>query len=194
MGLSSLGRVVTGAVVALGLASCSDDDQIPAPPVMPLVLSSLNLSNGGVFEAVNTCAGADLSPQLSWAGGPPNALTYAITLTDITTGTDQWALWDLTGSVRSLTAGLSADPLLPNNPPLGTSTPAKQSQASGGFGYEGPCPMGTPHTYRLRIDAIGASPLPGVVPGSAPAAVAAAIAPASLEHSEIMASSAASPL
>jgi phosphatidylethanolamine-binding protein (PEBP) family uncharacterized protein len=184
---------VMSAVCAVGLAACSSDEDPPAvPATAPLTLTSLNLSNGGAFGDVNTCAGADASPALSWTGGPANTLTWAITLTDVNTGVTQWALWDIPAGTRTLPASLSSDPQLPYSPDFAASVVTKQSQASGGFGYEGPCPMGALHTFRLGIDAIGVNPL-GVAAGSRPDTVSTAVAAMSLAHADITASSAASP-
>jgi len=180
------------AVAAFG-CSTNTDEPTSAPAAAPLALSSLNLSEGGAFQTVNTCAGDNVSPQLSWTGGPAETLTYALTLTDLTAGTTQWALWNVTASVRSLPAGLSRDPLLPNNPNLAVPTSALQSESAGAFGYQGPCPMGATHTFQLRIDALGTASLPGLAAGSDPGAVAAAASSASLGHAEINASSNASP-
>lgn len=133
-----------------------------------LSLASTAVPTNGVFAAANTCAGADLSPDLEWAPGVSQARSYAVALADAASGALQWVVWDIPASVTSLPAGLATTPLLT------TPAGAKQVSASGN-GYVGPCPQGQQRFYEFEIYALPVATLAGVTTDSPPSAVATAI-------------------
>jgi phosphatidylethanolamine-binding protein (PEBP) family uncharacterized protein len=133
-----------------------------------LTLTSTAAPTNGVFLDASTCAGADTSPDLDWAPGLARAQSYAIVLTDTTTGAAQWVVWDIPATVTSLPAALPASALL--------ATPAGAKQVStSGNGYVGPCPNGQERFYEFTIFALPVTTLPNVTTQSSPSAVATAI-------------------
>lgn len=118
------------------------------------VLTSPSLTQGGMFPAELTCAGANRSPELDWAGGP-SAMSYALVLTDTANMLRHWAVWDIPATTHSLPAMLATTPTL--------TVPAGAHQASAsGNGYTGPCPNGNTHTYLFELNAVDVATLPGL--------------------------------
>ncbi len=134
-----------------------------------LTLASTAVPTNGAFAVAYTCTGADTSPDLEWAPGVSQALSYAVALTDAATGAPQWIVWDIPAGVTSLPAGLAATPML--------ATPAGAKQVStSGSGYVGPCPQsGQRRFYEFEIYALPITTLAGVTTQSSPSAVATAI-------------------
>jgi phosphatidylethanolamine-binding protein (PEBP) family uncharacterized protein len=66
--------------------------------------------NGGSIPKLNTCGGADLSPELAWSGEQPGTEEFALIVDDPDApgGTwNHWLRWDIPAHVRSLTAGFT---------------------------------------------------------------------------------------
>lgn len=109
-----------------------------------------------MFPAVNTCAGANTSPQLDWTAGPATALSYAMVLIDRgNNNLVHWVLWDIPPATRSLPAMLPTTAML-------TDPAGARQVAFTGSGYQGPCPSGNVHNYEFAIHAIDAAMLPGL--------------------------------
>src|SRR2546430_4658730 len=54
---------------------------------------------GGTFPDANTCAGVNVSPQMSWTAGPTGTMSYAITLTALDfMNAAHWVTWDIPAS------------------------------------------------------------------------------------------------
>jgi len=140
---------------APGTFDAADDTPDAAPGAF--ALTSTAYSEGGAIPIKHSCDGDNVSPALTWTGGP-GAAGYGIVFTDNTNGLIHSVIWDIPGSVMSLPEDVEkvAQP----------STPAgsKQTRAWNGstIGYEGPCP-GTPHTYEFIIYSYDTYPLPGVI-------------------------------
>jgi Raf kinase inhibitor-like YbhB/YbcL family protein len=127
-------------------------------------------------------SGAELSPAISWTGGPDTAASYVLVFHDIdapvgNTGTDDllhWMVWKIPGSSRSLAEGV------PHGPQLGDGS--RQISASGPY-YRGPATpaTGPAHHYILELFALDAMvDVPAV--GQSPAATRAAVVAAMAGH------------
>ena len=126
-----------------------------------LVLTSTAFEDGAAIPLRHACAdhgGDDLSPALTWSGGP-EAAGYAVVLTDrsIRGGFVHSVIWDIPGDVASLPEGVDkvAEPAEPAG--------AKQTLAYDNEtrGYRGPCPP-EEHSYEFALFALAENPLPGV--------------------------------
>ena len=145
------------------------------------MLTSPSLTQGGMFPPELTCAGANRSPELDWAGGP-TAMSYALVLTDTANMLRHWVLWDIPAATRSLPA------MLATTPTLTTPAGARQVSASGN-GYTGPCPNGNTHTYLFELHAVDVAMLPGLSATPTTAQAVAAIMMHSLGKASLSAQS-----
>jgi Raf kinase inhibitor-like YbhB/YbcL family protein len=102
-----------------------------------------------------SCEGANISPQLSWSGGP-DAPGYALVFTDQSNGLIHWILWDIAGDSDLLTEDV--DPgYMPADVPG-----ARQSDNYAGMKmFAGPCPPNM-HNYEFVLYAVDELPLPGL--------------------------------
>ena len=132
-------------------------------------LTSSKLAEGAAFASEFTCASnPNHSPPLTWTPGPSAALSYALVLLDTNNSFNHWVVWDMPPSTSMLVESLPTTANL--------SMPAGAKQVSGqGMGYLGPCPGGTPHTYKFTIYALDVATLPGVTTSSMSSDVATAI-------------------
>lgn len=92
-----------------------------------------------------TCDGRNISPPLSWAGTPSEAVAFAIVMTDL--DAPEYAHWTVANVdvlVPSLNEGQA--------PPLAVVAMNEEGDAA----YSGPCPpRGSTHTYQISIYALG---------------------------------------
>ncbi len=154
----------------------SEPDPVPTPPDAgqpsgPFTLTSSAFAEGGTIPSVHTCAGADQSPALSWTEGPPGTQSYAVVFTDLSNSLIHWVIYDIPASARGLPGNVQKAPQ--PSVPAG----AKQVRSYGNtiYGYRGPCPGGSFHTYRFEAGALDVAALPGVTTQSSRDAARAAI-------------------
>lgn len=138
--------VVVLAVLSSGCGFFGDqvrDDEPTAPSVLTVVSPAFD--DGDPVPRRFTCDGADISPPLSWSGVPFSARALAVVVTDPDApgGTYvHWVLLNLDPALRTLGAG--------EVPP-----DAVQARNSAGHArYDGPCPPGGTHRYRLSVYAL----------------------------------------
>jgi Raf kinase inhibitor-like YbhB/YbcL family protein len=118
-----------------------------------MTLTSTALPAGGVFMDLNTCAGDNLSPPLTWTAGPTGTMSYAVVLTDTNNMAAHWVIWDIPSSTTSLQAALPGDTTL-TTPVMAMQLHKLQFFGAGGA-YRGPCPGANgPHTYTFQVTAI----------------------------------------
>lgn len=102
----------------------------------PFSLVSSEFDNNGMIDAVNTCDGSDMSPELSIAGVPDDAVTLALILDDPDAPSGSWIHW-LVWNIPPDTIIINGDggmqPPLPNEAIVGTNS-------FGNAHYGGPCP------------------------------------------------------
>ena len=127
-----------------------------------LKVTSSSFKEGAAIPMENVftgCGGKNTSPQLSWAGAPAGAKSYAITCfdPDAPTGSGywHWIAFDIPGSVTSLAAGAGND-----------ESPAGGKSGSSDFGmnsYGGPCPPKSdiPHRYIFTVYALDVDSIKG---------------------------------
>ena len=147
----------------------------------PIQVMSLTSAwpDGGQIPAKYTQAGAQVSPPLSWANAPDDAVSFVVIARDADTaignGTDDilhWMLWNIPKVTRSLPEGIPQATQLPDG--------TRQISASGPY-YRGPgAPAaGAPHHYVFEVYALDSTldvPAVGQSPPLTRAAVVAAMA------------------
>jgi Raf kinase inhibitor-like YbhB/YbcL family protein len=169
------------------------------------VLTSPAFAEGQPIPAVNTCAGANTSPELDWTAGPSGTLSYALVVTDLSTGGTNdagvttspiihWVIWDMPPSTRQLPA------MLPTDPTLTTPVMAKQvdlrtnpDAAVAMNGFFGPCPRGNTHHYQFAIHAMNVATLSGVTTTSTSVEAKAAVLASSIAEADLTGTSNAAP-
>ena len=146
----------------------------------PIQVMSLTSAwpDGGQIPAKYTQAGAQLSPPLSWANAPDDAVSFVVIARDADTaignGTDdmlQWMLWNIPKGTRSLPEGIPQANQLPDG--------TRQISATGPY-YRGPgAPASGPaHHYVFEVYALDSTidvPAVGQSPPLTRAAVIAAM-------------------
>ena len=165
------------------LADLLSSDVVSTDSADSLTLMSTALTEGSAFPAANTCAGANVSPTLTWTAGPTGTLSYAIVLTDLTIDAVHWVIWDIPAGTTSLAADLPGDSTLTT--PAGAKQVHKLEFFGAGGSYKGPCPSGNEHVYQFEVDAIGTATLAGVTTTSSTADIKAAVQAASLAHGDL---------
>lgn len=154
LGISVLALTITGCTDAGGgggEASLRSPGQAADASFM---VSSSDFPDGGMLPQSATasafggqCKGANLSPQVGWAGAPAGTVAYAITLID--TSADNFVHWTKA-----------------NIPATTTEVPAGGADALAGVGgqtghssgtYFGPCPPGPNHHYVFTVFALDAN-------------------------------------
>jgi Raf kinase inhibitor-like YbhB/YbcL family protein len=97
--------------------------------------------DGAAIDARYTCAGADVSPPLTWSPAPDGTRQIAVTMADEQAPTFvHWAMAGLAPDTVTLTEGQI---------PAGA---IESVNGAGGTGYTGPCPpQGQPHTYVITV-------------------------------------------
>jgi hypothetical protein len=162
-------RFVTALTAAAGMMAAADAPGIwmfrdfAAPPARAALarhsanaeaamqVTSISISPGGEIPKRETCQGADLSPQLAWAGAPANPQSFALILDDPDApgGTfTHWLVWNIPAAAKELPDNLPKTPQLPGG--------ARQGRNDfGKIGYGGPCPPpGKAHRYYFRLFAL----------------------------------------
>ena len=117
------------------------------PTDAPFSLTSTAFADGSPIPARFTCRGADLSPDLAWAGVPAGTAAL-ILFVDDPDGHDwvHWMVLDLSPATPGLAEAISpsADP------------PQQGRNDFGRVGYGGPCPPSGTHHYRFTLSALAA--------------------------------------
>lgn len=101
-------------------------------------------TEGQSIDTRYTCDGANLSPTLTWSGGPAETASYAVVMTDL--DSPEYAHWVVANipSDRASIGDNFSDPLA-----------ALAKNSAGTTGYAGPCPpKGTTHTYSVTLYAL----------------------------------------
>jgi Raf kinase inhibitor-like YbhB/YbcL family protein len=137
---------VLAAVVPLGGCGLLGKPQ-PLSADAPLTMSVTSpYFTGGIIPAAFTCKGAlSPSPSIFWSGAPPGTKSIALVVDDAAAPISPrvyWIVYDINSSTTDL--------------PLGIPPPhARVAQNSiGEAGYDAPCPVGSPHSYRFTVYAL----------------------------------------
>ena len=125
-------------------------------------LTSSGLMEGMVFPATYTCGGKNVSPPLAWTGAPAGTKSYAIVFTDMSNKLIHWAAWDIPATVSATPEAIKNVAMPPD--PAGMLQVKSYDNKT--FGYQGPCPGGTEHTYQFALYALDVDMLPGVTTAS----------------------------
>lgn len=114
----------------------------PAPVVASV---SAPFADGGTIDAASTCAGANLSPALTWTPAPPGTVETAVSMVDVDAGGFvHWVMSGIDPGRTSLAEGEALTDAVTSVNDAGTE------------GYSGPCPpAGETHTYVLTVHHLG---------------------------------------
>lgn len=150
VGLASLASTaIPVGTASLALHAASHYGENP----MSFTISSPSFSNGADIDKKFTCAGVDISPQLSWSEPPAGTKSFAILVDDPDAPVgnwNHWTLWNLPSSSRGLPENVSKESRLPDGTQQGPNDFHKT-------GYNGPCPpAGKPHRYYFKLFALDA--------------------------------------
>jgi hypothetical protein len=157
------------------------DTSVPAP----FVLTSTAFEEGGMVPLTHECGppiiadgpGDNVTPPLSWGPGPTETMSYAIVMRDTDAGDlVHWVIYDIPSSVLALPEGVT--PGYEPDEPVGSKQ--AEIQASGYYGYFGPCSPGRVNTYQWTLHALDTPTLEGVARTSTEDDVAAAVEAASI--------------
>jgi Raf kinase inhibitor-like YbhB/YbcL family protein len=106
--------------------------------------------DAGTIPSANTCAGANISPELDWTPGPAGTKSYTLVFRDLCNMFGHWAVWDIPASVTQLPV-IGSD----GGPTLGMPAGVNELRGNGPPGYMGPCPNEARlHTYEFRLYAL----------------------------------------
>jgi len=101
--------------------------------------------DGAEVDARHSCDGPNLSPALSWASAPDDAVEIALTMEDLDApGFTHWVAAGIDPTTVAISEGQT---------PLGA---VEALNGNGDLGYTGPCPpAGSTHTYVLTVHYLG---------------------------------------
>ena len=119
----------------------------PVGAIDAFLLQSTAFPDGGAMPSKLTCAGEDLSPDLSWTGVPAEALELAVVARDR----------DAAGFVHWIVTGI--DPFVQGFGEGGVPEGAvEHANDAGTTGWAGPCPPAGSgvHTYEIVLHALDA--------------------------------------
>lgn len=120
-------------------------------------------STSGIWQALHTCRGADMSPPMEWYGAPDGTITYAIVMDDPQAQDSSgqsfvhWNAYNIPASMHKLVVGQSNSSSMPVNS-------LETENSFGNIGYNGPCPTGSQHRYYLRVYALNSDLSTGSIP------------------------------
>jgi len=190
-------RLVLAATLASAVIACSSSDGRGLPPADPRItttsvsapvvgqpsddrasevftLDSPAFAQLAAIPRRHTCSGVGVSPPLTWASTPPEAVELAIVVRDRSAG--GFVHWTVTG----------IDPAVQGIGEGGIPEGAFEARNDGGtIGWFAPCPpVGSTHTYVFSIHAVTE---PIKLGGArTPAAAAAAVERASESHAQLL--------
>ena len=130
------------------LAACTSQAALTVKPETgPLTLSSPAFVSQGLIPINYSCAGANISPPLSWHGAAPSGTQgWAIVMQDLDVKPATWLQWSVTGiaaQTRSVGVG---------QVPKGSVT---NRASNGSIGFVGACPPpGKTHHYQFTVFAM----------------------------------------
>ncbi|MGH7987997.1 MAG: YbhB/YbcL family Raf kinase inhibitor-like protein [Candidatus Binataceae bacterium] len=117
----------------------------------PLALTTPEFTPNRNIPSRFTCAGFDMSPELSWASVPAGTKTFALIVSDpdATHGTFiHWAIYNLPANQTNLPQRVKKRHKRTYGGEQGTNS-------FGNIGYGGPCPPpGKPHHYHFKLYAL----------------------------------------
>ena len=175
-GMSAAGSVAAGSGTA-GVAGMGAAGTMAGAGATtgPLTLTSTAVKNGEMLPKKHRCVmfngNGGVSPALSWSGGPA-AMSYAVTLHDLTANIMHWTLYDVPATTTSLPEGLPIG-AMPATPAGAKQTPNQLSGMTGP-GYFGPCGGTNRNMYEFAVHALDVATLPDL--GANPTAAQARMA------------------
>jgi Raf kinase inhibitor-like YbhB/YbcL family protein len=119
---------------------------------MTFILTSNDITDGGVLTDAQVYAKGNTSPHLSWSGAPEGTKSYAVTVydPDAPTGSGywHWTVANIPADVTELKTGASSAAL-----PAG-AVEGRTDYGTAGFGGAAPPPGHGPHRYIFTVFAV----------------------------------------
>ena len=144
--LTTFGLMVIAILIGCGCSSSADDGS-SAKAAAGVGESSFKLIGPFSEERPkvrihrkHTCHGDNVSPSLTWSGGPSETVSYALIAEDVDNETGSWVHWvvyNIPGNVKELAEGI---PTSTAELPDGTIQGLNDYKR---IGWEGPCPIQT---------------------------------------------------
>lgn len=126
------------------------DDTKKEGEIMQLTVKSGVFDEGAMIPPNYTCDGRDVSPALSWSGGPDVTKSYAVVMDDPDAPVGTWVHWvvyDIPPDVTQLAEDQGRGKKLGCGAVAGVNDFRRH-------GYGGPCPPGGTHRYFFRVYAV----------------------------------------
>jgi Raf kinase inhibitor-like YbhB/YbcL family protein len=122
-------------------------------------LTSTAFTNGVEIPSEYSCDGRNISPELSWSGAPPESKSFVLIMHDpdapMPNGFTHWLVYNIPANIDHLAENAPNQDQLPGGGIQGKN-------ASGKYGYTGPCPPSGTHRYYFRLYALDAILNPSV--------------------------------
>jgi len=141
--LAMFSLTVMAALIAMGCSSSGDDGVGKAAteiePLDFVLLGPFSEQRPKVrISRKYTCHGENVSPPLTWSGGPSETISYALIATDIDYDNyTHWVIYNIPGNVMELAEGIPTSTVeLPDGTIQGINDYKR-------IGWEGPCPIQT---------------------------------------------------
>lgn len=133
------------AITLALLAGCAKNEVVEPTVASSMTLTSKSFPSGGAIPEKFSNYGSNVSPELSWAGGPSQAVSYTLIVDDPDAPQSDpfvhWLVYDIPSSTTSLEEGKPSS--------------GKEGKGdSGTLGYYGPRPPSGNHHYHFKIYAL----------------------------------------
>jgi hypothetical protein len=143
-------RFISGAPILIAGVCLITINAMAGGNKMALKITSSTFTEGGRIPKQYTCDGADISPDLSWAGVPESTKSLVLICDDPDAPMGTWVHWVL----FNIPPGESA---LPAKTPSNANLSNGAKHGTNDFrrlGYGGPCPPGGTHRYYFKLYAL----------------------------------------
>jgi Raf kinase inhibitor-like YbhB/YbcL family protein len=133
-------------------ATVADPIMEGATPMSHLKVTSTAFEEGDLIPAFYTCDGRDVSPPLSWTGGPERTVSYGLLCDDPDAPVGDWVHWLVFNLPKTVTSLKEA--IAPTDTIVEGAVQATNSWNR--VGYGGPCPPSGTHRYFFKVYALDA--------------------------------------
>lgn len=140
--------IIISVILLLSGGCAAPSDNPPAPAT--ITVSSANFSDGAVIPVKYSCAGVNVSPEVSWTPGPEGTRFYVLIMNDPDAPLKpfaHWIVYNIPNTVTEMHEGISTNGILKTGSIQGRNDMGK-------LGYWGPCPSEGVHHYYITVYAV----------------------------------------
>jgi Raf kinase inhibitor-like YbhB/YbcL family protein len=141
---AALAALLSGSLLLGGCGLLGKPEPLSADAPLDMSITS-PLFPGNVMPARFTCHGAGQTPPIFWSGAPPGTKSLAVVVDDSDAPIRPRVYW-LVFDIGPATTDLPLNAL-----PPGARVAYNSARRAD---YDPPCPVGTPHKYRLTVYAL----------------------------------------